>query len=77
MWSSRPAPDGDRVRLFGHTWAPAWLFYQLLFYAAVGYPWTRVVGLHSDPTAKLLFRLIRHANRGRCYRGVVVVDRAA
>jgi hypothetical protein len=64
------------VTLHKHTWAPAWLFYQLLFYASIGYPLTRVVGLHSTPAAKLLFRLIRRANFGRCYRAIVVVDRA-
>lgn len=56
-------------------WAPAWKLQQLLFSVEWGYPWTRAAGIHTTPTAGLLFRVLRHLNRGDCYRAVLVVDR--
>jgi SAM-dependent methyltransferase len=69
------APLARRVRLARHAWAPAWRLEQLLFGVEWGYPWTRAVGLHTTPTARLLFRLLRRANRGDCYRAILVADR--
>ncbi|HEY8581492.1 MAG TPA: methyltransferase domain-containing protein [Capillimicrobium sp.] len=63
-----------RVRLRRHAWAPAWQLQQLLFSVEWGYPWTRAVGIHTTPTAGLLFRALRHLNRGDCYRAVLLVD---
>jgi SAM-dependent methyltransferase len=65
----------SRVQLRRHLWAPAWRLQQLLFSVEWGYPWTRAAGIHTTPTAGLLFRILRHANRGDCYRAVLVVDR--
>lgn len=56
-------------------WAPAWKLQQLLFGVEWGYPWTRAAGIHTTPTARLLFRAMRRLNRGDCYRAVLVVDR--
>lgn len=67
---------GDRLQVRKHAWAPAWLFQQLLFSADVGYPFTRAILLHTTPTAKLLFRVLRHLNRGDCYRTMIVVSKA-
>jgi SAM-dependent methyltransferase len=64
-----------RVRLRRHAWAPAWRLQQLLFSVEWGYPWTRAAGIHTTPTAGLLFRVLRHANRGDCYRAVLLVDK--
>jgi SAM-dependent methyltransferase len=64
-----------RVRLRRHAWAPAWQLQQLLFSVEWGYPWTRAVGIHTTPTAGLLFRALRGLNRGDCYRAVLLVDR--
>lgn len=64
-----------RVRLRRHAWAPAWQLQQLLFSVEWGYPWTRAAGIHTTPTARLLFRALRHLNRGDCYRAVLLVDR--
>lgn len=65
----------SRVRLRRHAWAPGWKLQQLLFSVEWGYPWTRAAGIHTTPTAGLLFRLLRGLNRGDCYRAVLVVDR--
>lgn len=63
-----------RVRLRRHAWAPGWQLQQLLFSVEWGYPWTRAAGIHTTPTAGLLFRALRHLNRGDCYRAVLLVD---
>ncbi len=63
-----------RVRLRRHAWAPAWQLQQLLFSVEWGYPWTRAAGVHTTPTARLLFRALRRLNRGDCYRAVLLVD---
>jgi len=64
-----------RVVVRRHAWAPAWKLQQLLFSVEWGYPWTRAAGIHTTPTARLLFRALRHLNRGDCYRAVLIVDR--
>jgi SAM-dependent methyltransferase len=64
-----------RVRLRRHAWAPAWKLQQLLFSVEWGYPWTRAAGIHTTPTARLLFRILRRLNRGDCYRAVLLVER--
>lgn len=66
---------GDTVKVRKHAWAPAWTFQQIMFSADRGYPFTRAIGIHTTPTAKLLFRILRHANFGDCYRAVIVVDK--
>ncbi len=63
------------VRLRRHAWAPAWRLQQLLFSVEWGYPWTRAAGIHTTPTARLLFRTMRHLNRGDCYRAVLLIER--
>jgi SAM-dependent methyltransferase len=67
--------DGT-VRLRKHAWAPAWKLQMTLFSVQRGYPWTRAAGIFTAPTAKVLFRVLRHLNRGECYRTVVVVSKA-
>lgn len=70
--------DGDgSVEVRRHAWAPAWLLQQMLFSVDRGYPLTRAIGIHTKPTAKLLFRVLRHANFGDCYRSIVVVTKSA
>jgi SAM-dependent methyltransferase len=69
------AAGARRVRLRRHAWAPAWQLQQLLFSVEWGYPWTRAAGIHTTPTARLLFRLLRRLNRGDCYRAVLLVER--
>ena len=64
-----------RVRLRRHAWAPAWRLQQLLFSVEWGYPWTRAAGIHTTPTAGLLFKVLRGLNRGDCYRAILLVDR--
>jgi SAM-dependent methyltransferase len=66
-------PPGRRQRR--HPWAPAWKLEQLLFSVEWGYPWTRAAGIHTTPTARLLFGLLRRLNRGDCYRAVLLVAR--
>lgn len=69
------AATGARsVRLRRHAWAPGWKLQQLLFSVEWGYPWTRAAGIHTTPTARLLFRLLRGLNRGDCYRAVLVIE---
>jgi SAM-dependent methyltransferase len=68
------APLARRVQLRRHAWAPAWKLQQLLFSVEWGYPWTRAAGIHTTPTARLLFHALRRLNRGDCYRAVLVVD---
>lgn len=63
------------VRLRRHAWAPAWKLQQLLFSVEFGYPMTRAVGIHTTPTARLLFRALRALNRGDCYRAVLLIDK--
>ncbi len=63
------------VTIRKHAWAPAWKLHMALFSVERGYPWTRAAGIHTKPTAKLLFRVLRHLNGGECYRTVVVVSK--
>jgi SAM-dependent methyltransferase len=63
------------VRLRRHAWAPAWKLQQLLFSVEWGYPWTRAAGIHTTPTARLLFRALRPLNRGDCYRAVLLIEK--
>jgi SAM-dependent methyltransferase len=67
----------DALEVRKHSWAPAWLLQQMLFSVDYGYPFTRAIGLHTTPTAKLLFRILRHANFGECYRSIVVVSKGS
>jgi SAM-dependent methyltransferase len=69
------APHARAVRLRSHAWAPAWKLEQLLFSVEWGYPWTRLALIHTTPTARLLFRVLRRLSRGECYRAIVVADR--
>jgi SAM-dependent methyltransferase len=69
-------PD-DELEVRKQAWAPAWKLQQLLFSVEWGYPWTRAVGIHTKPTAKLLFRMLRHLNSGDCYRTMLVVSKRA
>jgi SAM-dependent methyltransferase len=69
------AAGARRVRLRRHAWAPAWQLQQLLFSVEWGYPFTRAAGIHTTPTARLLFHLLRRLNRGDCYRAVLLVER--
>lgn len=66
---------GDAVELHRHAWAPVWKLQQLLFSVEWGYPWTRALGIHTKPTAKLLFRMLRGLDRGDCYRAVVTASK--
>lgn len=68
------ATGARRVRLRRHAWAPGWQLQQLLFSVEWGYPWTRAAGIHTTPTAKAIFRVLRRLNRGDCYRAVLLVD---
>jgi SAM-dependent methyltransferase len=68
-------PLATRMRLERHAWAPAWKLVQLLYTVEWGYPWTRLALIHTTPTARLLFRALRHLNRGECYRAVLVAQR--
>jgi|GEM_PF-3109519 len=67
---------GDTLEVRKHSWAPTWLFQQMVFSVDRGYPFTRAIGLHTTPTAKLLFRILRYCNFGDCYRSIVVVSKA-
>lgn len=68
---------GDRgdVRISKHASAALWKLHMALFSIGRGYPWTRAAGIYSRPGAKILFRLLRGINRGRCYRTMVVVSK--
>ncbi len=69
------APLVRSLRVRRHAWAPAWKLEQLLFSVEWGYPWTRAAGIHTTPTAGLLFRLLRRIDREPSYRAVLVADR--
>jgi SAM-dependent methyltransferase len=74
---TRVVDGSGTVEIRKHAWAPVWKLQQFLFSVEWGYPWTRAAGIHTKPTAKLLFRLLRSLNFGDCYRTVVVVSRNA
>jgi ubiquinone/menaquinone biosynthesis C-methylase UbiE len=67
--------DAGTWRIRKHAWAPAWKLQMMLFSVERGYPWTRAAGIYTVPTAKVLFRTLRHLNRGECYRTVVIVSK--
>ena len=62
----------EHVVVRKHAWAPAWKLQQLLFSVERGYPWTRAIGIHTKPTAKFLFRVLRGLNFGECYRTLLI-----
>ncbi len=67
--------DGGRVTIRKQASAPLWKLHMGLFSVDRGYPLTRLVGIRTAPGAKVLFRLLRSVNRGRCYRTMVVVSK--
>ncbi len=67
--------DGGEVTIRKHAGARGWKLQMGLFSVSLGYPWTRAVGIHTTPMARVLFRVLRARNTGECYRTVVVVSK--
>ena len=68
-------PLARSVQVERQAWEPAWKLLHRFYSLEWGYPWTRAVGIHTDPGARVVFSALRRLNRGQCYRAVLVIDR--
>jgi SAM-dependent methyltransferase len=76
--AERAVAERGSVSVVKHGWAPVWLLHQLLFSAQWGFPVTLWLGIHTRWGARLFFRALRRVQLGdRCYRTILVIDRAA